>query len=141
MTAALNKSALDQVFYEAHSAHAFKKSDLTDVQIKEIYDLFKWAPTAFNAQPARLVVVRSAEAKAKLLLTLSPGNVPQVETAAASNVFNTMAVLFNSTANPNMALGPVQDIQISAGKRIRVIRTNKDNQSQDVYSTIFGVEI
>ena len=65
----------------------------------------------------------------------------QVETAAASNVFNTMAVLFNSTANPNMALGPVQDIQISAGKRIRVIRTNKDNQSQDVYSTIFGVEI
>jgi hypothetical protein len=65
----------------------------------------------------------------------------QIETAAASNVFNTMAVLFNSTAAPNMALGPVQDIQISAGKRIRVIRTNKDNQSQDVYSTIFGVEI
>ena len=65
----------------------------------------------------------------------------QVETAAASNVFVTMAVLFNSTATPNMTLGPVQDIQITAGKRIRVIRTNKDNQTQDVYSTIFGVEI
>ena len=54
----------------------------------------------------------------------------QIETAASSNVFNTIAVLFNSTAEPNMYLGPVQDIQVGAGVRVRVIRTNRDNQAQ-----------
>lgn len=95
MTTALNKAALDQIFYEAHSAHAFKKSDLTDAQIKEIYDLFKWAPTAFNAQPARLVFVRSAEAKATLLPTLMPGNVPQVESAAVTVIVAYDTKFFN----------------------------------------------
>jgi len=68
---------------------------LTDVQIKEIYDLFKWAPTAFNAQPARLVFVRSAEAKAKLLPTLMPGNVPQVESAAVTVIVAYDTKFFN----------------------------------------------
>lgn len=95
MTTALNKAALDQIFYEAHSAHAFKKSELSDAQIKEIYDLFKWAPTAFNGQPARLVVVRSAEAKAKLLPTLMPGNVPQVESAAVTVIVAYDTQFFN----------------------------------------------
>jgi nitroreductase len=95
MTTALNKASLDQIFYEAHSAHAFKKSELSDAQIKEIYDLFKWAPTAFNGQPARLVVVRSAEAKAKLLPTLMPGNVPQVESAAVTVIVAYDTQFFN----------------------------------------------
>lgn len=95
MTAPLNKAALDQIFYEAHSAHAFKKSELSDAQIKEIYDLFKWAPTAFNAQPTRLVFVRSGEAKAKLLPTLSPGNVPQVESAAVTVIVAYDTQFFN----------------------------------------------
>ncbi len=95
MTAPLNQAALDQIFYEAHSTHAFKKSELTDAQIKEIYDLFKWAPTAFNAQPARLVVLRSGEAKAKLLPTLSPGNAPQVESAAATVIVAYDTQFFN----------------------------------------------
>lgn len=95
MTTALNKAALDQIFNEAHSAHAFKKSELTDAQIKEIYDLFKWAPTAFNGQPARLVFVRSTEAKAKLLPALMPGNVPQVETAAVTVIVAFDTKFFN----------------------------------------------
>lgn len=95
MTTALNKAALDQIFYEAHSVHAFKKSELSDAQIKEIYDLFKWAPTAFNGQPARLVVVRSAKAKEKLLPTLMPGNVPQVESAAVTVIVAYDTQFFN----------------------------------------------
>jgi 3-hydroxypropanoate dehydrogenase len=42
-----------------------------------LYELLKWGPTAFNAQPARYVFVRSAQAKAKLQPALSPGNVAQ----------------------------------------------------------------
>jgi hypothetical protein len=65
----------------------------------------------------------------------------QYETAAASGVFNTKFVGFNSTANPNI------DITVSApftqvtGAKIRVIITNLDKQPLDVYSTIEGTEI
>lgn len=64
----------------------------------------------------------------------------QVETGAATGVFNTRFVGFNSTANPNIDLDMVTNLSVAAGVRVRVIRTNKDNQSQDVYSTIQGSE-
>lgn len=63
----------------------------------------------------------------------------QVETAAASGTFTTKAVAFNSTANPNMDVTFAKYVAIPVGARVRVIRTNKDNQSQDVYSTIVGI--
>jgi hypothetical protein len=62
----------------------------------------------------------------------------QIETAAASNVFNTKFVQFNSTASPNMSIQLKSPILVSSGARVRVIRTNRDNQAQDVYSTILG---
>lgn len=62
----------------------------------------------------------------------------QIETAAASGVFNTVFVAFNSTAAPNIEI-PIKDaISVVSGARVRVIRTNRDNQAQDVYSTISG---
>lgn len=65
----------------------------------------------------------------------------QTETAAASGVFNTKFVQFNSTSSPNMSIHLESPISVVAGARVRVIRTNKDNQSQDVYSTISGQEV
>lgn len=64
----------------------------------------------------------------------------RVETGAATNVFNTIAVLFNSTANTNMEFLLKSAYQVPAGARVRVIRTNRQNQAQDVYSTILGIE-
>jgi hypothetical protein len=65
----------------------------------------------------------------------------KVETAAASGVFNTKFVAFNSTATPNINVFPTGDLMVASGAKVRVIITNKDNQSQDVYSTIEGSEI
>lgn len=62
----------------------------------------------------------------------------QIETGAATNVFNTIAVQFNSTANPNMSLSLSSPPLVVSGARVRVIRRNADNQSQDLYSTIVG---
>lgn len=62
----------------------------------------------------------------------------QVETAAASNVFNTKRVMFNSAASPNMDWELSSPILVASGARVRVIRTNNDNQAQDLYSTILG---
>ena len=81
---ALSDAALDQLFRQARTVHAFKPEAVSDDTIRQLYDLLKWGPTAFNAQPARYVFVKSAEAKAKLIPALSPGNVPQVQSAAVT---------------------------------------------------------
>lgn len=65
----------------------------------------------------------------------------QVESGVASGVFASKFVGFNSTANPNIDVNISENITVAAGVRVRVIRTNKDNQAQDLYSTISGHEI
>ena len=75
-----------ELFTEARTVHAFKQHDITDEQIQELYELFKWAPTAFNAQPGRYVFIRSDAAKERLLPALSPGNVPQVKSASLTAI-------------------------------------------------------
>jgi hypothetical protein len=63
----------------------------------------------------------------------------QIETGSATNTFNTVAVGFNSTSTPNIELTLAKYAAIPAGARVRIIRTNRDNQAQDLYSTIVGL--
>lgn len=65
----------------------------------------------------------------------------QIESGVATNIFATKFVNFNSTAHPNMTIPVNEVISVAAGVRVRIIRTNKDNQPQDVYSTISGHEV
>jgi 3-hydroxypropanoate dehydrogenase len=74
MPSALEPSALDQLFRNARSTHAFRSEEVTDTTLQALYDLLKWGPTAFNAQPARYVFVRSQQAKGRLAPALSTGN-------------------------------------------------------------------
>jgi 3-hydroxypropanoate dehydrogenase len=74
MTENLDAAALDRLFRSARSVHTFKEDPITDETLRNLYDLLKWGPTAFNAQPARYVFVRSEEGKARLAPTLSSGN-------------------------------------------------------------------
>jgi hypothetical protein len=78
-------------------------------------------------------VEASASSKAKIEI--------QVETGVGAGTYTTKAVLFNSTATPNMSIVFESPISVAAGVKVRVIRTNKDNQAQDLYSTILGQEI
>ncbi len=64
-----------------------------------------------------------------------------IESGVATDTFTNRFVLFNSTANPNMEKILREPITVAAGVRVRVIRTNLDNQAQDLYSTISGHEI
>jgi hypothetical protein len=64
-----------------------------------------------------------------------------VETGVASGVFTTRFVQFSSTAQTNMSIHLDNPISVAAGVRVRVIRTNRDNQAQDLYSTICGYEL
>ena len=62
------------------------------------------------------------------------------ETAAGAGTFNTIAVGFNSTANPNISIRFAVPLEVEANKILRITRTNLDNQAQDVYSTFVGSE-
>lgn len=80
----LDEAAQDLLFREARTANAFTDEPVTDEQLKAIYELVKWAPTSMNVQPLRVVVLRSEEAKARLVPLMSEGN--QAKTAAAPAV-------------------------------------------------------
>ena len=47
---------------------------VSDDTLRQLYDLLKFGPTEANTTPARIVFVKSAEAKAKLGPALSEGN-------------------------------------------------------------------
>ncbi|MFH5823447.1 malonic semialdehyde reductase [Georgenia sp. AZ-5] len=77
----LDEHAQDLLFRQARTANAFTDEPVTDEQIAAIFELVKWAPTSMNTQPLRVVVVRSAEAKERLLPHMAEGN--RAKTAAA----------------------------------------------------------
>jgi 3-hydroxypropanoate dehydrogenase len=81
MTLALDPAAQDLLFREARTANTFTADPVTDEQIQAIYDLVKYAPTAFNQQPLRVVLVRSAEGRERLVQHMSEGNRPKTSTA------------------------------------------------------------
>ncbi|KAK4045529.1 hypothetical protein OUZ56_033153 [Daphnia magna] len=57
---------------------------VSDDDIRAIYELAKFGPTAANTSPARFLWVRSAEAKEKLRPTLAAGNVDKTMKAPAT---------------------------------------------------------
>jgi 3-hydroxypropanoate dehydrogenase len=69
----LDAPALDQLFRQARSYNAFS-GDVSDQTLHQLYDLLKFGPTTANTCPARLVFVKSAEAKDRLEPALDAGN-------------------------------------------------------------------
>ena len=77
----LSREAQDLLFRSARTANTFTDEPVTDEQVRAIYDLAKWAPTSMNNQPLRIVLVRSAQAREKLVQTMSDGNKAKTATA------------------------------------------------------------
>lgn len=77
----LDDAAQDLLFREARTANTFTDEPVSDEQVQAIYDLVKWAPTSMNQQPLRVVLVRSAEARDRLVQHLGGSN--QDKTAKA----------------------------------------------------------
>jgi 3-hydroxypropanoate dehydrogenase len=71
---ALSDEAQDLLFRSARTANAFTEEPVSDEQIRAIYDLIKWAPTSMNLQALRVVLVRSDDARAKLVSHMFDGN-------------------------------------------------------------------
>lgn len=78
---ALDPPAQDLLFRDARTANRFTDEPIADDAVAALYELVKWGPTLMNAQPLRLVVVRSDEARARLTSHLAEGN--RAKTASA----------------------------------------------------------
>lgn len=77
----IDAAAQDVLFRSARTANTFTDDPVTDEQITALYDLVQWGPTTMNTQPMRLVLARSAEARAMVLDHLLPGNRAKSEQA------------------------------------------------------------
>ena len=82
------------LFTNARTANTFSDDPVDDEQLAAIYDLMKWAPTGGNAQPLRILFIRSPEAKERLIGHLNEGNrdktrsAPVVAVLAADTSFH-----------------------------------------------------
>jgi 3-hydroxypropanoate dehydrogenase len=77
----IDQNALDALFLEARTQNGWLDEPVSDAQLKLIYDLAKMGPTSANAQPARILFLRSPEAKERLRPALSAGNVAKTMAA------------------------------------------------------------
>ncbi|MFZ3500091.1 malonic semialdehyde reductase [Streptomyces sp. 5.8] len=81
MSLVLDAAAQDLLFREARTANTFSDEPVTEEQVQAIYDLVKFGPTGFNQSPLRITLVRSPEARERLVKHMAEGN--QAKTATA----------------------------------------------------------
>jgi len=82
----LDAAALDTLFRTARTHNGWLDQPVTDEDLHRLYDLMKMAPTSANCSPARIVFVRSANAKARLKPALSPGNLEKTMAAPVTAI-------------------------------------------------------
>ena len=81
MRGPIDDLALDVIFRNARTQNGWLPTPVSDDELRAVYQLMRLGPTSGNSCPARLVFVRTPEAKARLLPALSPGNVEKTKAA------------------------------------------------------------
>jgi 3-hydroxypropanoate dehydrogenase len=76
----------EQLFTEARTHNGFSAEPIPEATLRQLYDLMKWGPTSANCSPARIVFVRTPEAKERLLAGMSPGNVQKTREAPVTAI-------------------------------------------------------
>jgi 3-hydroxypropanoate dehydrogenase len=69
----LDPAAIDALFRNARTHNSFS-GEVTDAQLRAIWEIMKYGPTTGNSQPLRILFLRSPAAKERLKPALSPGN-------------------------------------------------------------------
>jgi 3-hydroxypropanoate dehydrogenase len=82
----LSETALDLVFRSARTHTHWLDRPVDDETLRALYDLLRWGPTSANCSPARIVFVRSRQAKERLRPALSAGNVDKTMAAPATAI-------------------------------------------------------
>ncbi|WP_454763527.1 malonic semialdehyde reductase [Cupriavidus campinensis] len=82
----VDPAVLAQLFTEARTHNAWQDKHVDDALLHQIYEAMKFGPTAANSSPARIVFVKSAAEKARLVACVSPGNVEKTRSAPVTAI-------------------------------------------------------
>jgi 3-hydroxypropanoate dehydrogenase len=82
----VDDAAVDILFRNARTQNGWLPTPVSDALLRAIYDVMKWGPTSANCCPARLIFLRTPEAKARLIPALSPGNVDKTKAAPVTAI-------------------------------------------------------
>ncbi|MEJ2123288.1 MAG: malonic semialdehyde reductase [Alphaproteobacteria bacterium] len=74
MADAIDGAALDQIFFNARTHNKWTDQSVSDELLQRLTQTALMGPTAYNALPARIVFVKSLEAKRRLEPLLMEGN-------------------------------------------------------------------
>lgn len=118
----ISDQALDILFREARTHNAWLERPVGDDLLRQVYDLMRFAPTSANSNPARILFLRTPEAKQRLLPALSPTNADKTMKAPVTAIlgydvrfFEETPKLFpNNPAMANMFSGSLQLAETTA---------------------------
>lgn len=86
MNSPLSEEGQDLLFRKARTHNAWLDKPVSDDTLRQLYELMKWGPTSVNCCPARILFLRTPEAKRRLLPALSPGNVEKTMAAPVTAI-------------------------------------------------------
>ncbi len=75
MSTPISTPALEQLFSNARTHNHWQPREVPESVLVQLYDLMKFCPTSANCSPARLVFIKSADAKQRLKPALAEGNI------------------------------------------------------------------
>ena len=77
----MSQDFLNKLFLKARSHYSWKKKNIDEQILKDLYNLVKNCPTSANSEPMRVVFLKSKESKERIKAHLSEGNVEKTMTA------------------------------------------------------------
>jgi len=82
----LSERDFNVLFREARTHSAWLDRRVDDSLLHQLYDLMKWGPTSANCCPARIVFLRTPEAKERLRPALQAGNIDKTMQAPVTAI-------------------------------------------------------
>ena len=82
----LESGLLARLYTDARTHNAWQPKPVPDALVQQAFELARMGPTSANCEPMRLVLVKSPEAKEKLLACVSSGNYEKTKTAPVTAI-------------------------------------------------------
>ena len=82
----IGEAALRQIFLDARTHNTWQPREVPDDLLRQLVDVLKMAPTSANCSPARILFIKSPEAKQRLSPHLSEGNRAKTLAAPATAI-------------------------------------------------------
>ena len=83
----MSQNFLDKLFIKARSHYSWKKKDIDERILENLYELVKNCPTSANSEPMRIVFLKSKESKERIKPYLSEGNVENIQINPSNKVY------------------------------------------------------